>query len=292
MTTSAPSDGISISVITTTRNAATQLPACLASVAGQTHPWVEHVIVDGASTDDTAAIVRAHARPNFKFVSEPDRGIYDAMNKGVSLATGKYLLFLGADDYLADKDVLKRSADFLAREGLPDIVYANLEVREEGRPTSIFRPPPPEKALEYLVHGCLPHQSTLARRTLFNGALGAFDLKYRVHADYDWFLRVFATPGISVRYFPKTIGSFRMGGTSSQLQKGQEEFFAIQNAYPRYAEPQWLERRIREFQRQTLEYRLEAQQLRASGLRLPYTPRPLARRILGRLVRLIRRNHD
>lgn len=285
-------DRISFSVITTTRNAAAALPACLRSVVQQTHSAVDHVIVDGASTDDTEDVVNRLARPGFRFVSEPDRGIYDAMNKGVDLATGDYLLFLGADDHLTAPDVLGRAADFLAKEGLPDVIYANLEVREEGRPPGIFRPPPPNKALEYLVHGCLPHQSTLARRQLFDGPVGRFDLKYRIHADYDWFLRVFAANDIRVRYLPKTIGSFRLGGTSSQLQSGQDEFFAIQNAYPTYSRPDWLDRRVREFQRQTLAYRLEAQQLRASGLRIPHTPRSLARRISGRLARLIRRNDD
>ncbi len=282
-----PTDRVSFTVVTTTRNAARQLVPCLESVAAQTHPAVEHVIVDGASTDDTADVVRGHARPNFTFITEPDHGIYDAMNKGVAVASGDYLLFLGADDHLVDPRALADAASFLADEGLPEIVYGNLEVREEGKPTSVFHPPPPEEALGFLVYGCLPHQSTIAHRGIFTKGVGLFDARYRVHADYDWFLRAFAAEGVRIRYLPRTIGSFRVGGTSSQLQRGQEEFYAIQNSYPVYQQPVWMDRRLREFQKQTLHYRIQAQELQAVRP-YPSRGRQLLSRASGFLSRLIR----
>lgn len=269
--------GISFSVITTSRNAATHIARCLDSVSRQSHPGVEHVIVDGGSTDGTQRIVNARAGRVAKLISEADEGIYDAMNKGIALASGEYLLFLGADDYLADANVLSDLAAFLAKEGKPDVVYGDLEVRE-GRKKAVFRPPPPAEALQFLVCGCLPHQSTLAHRRVFE-RLGPFDTQYRIHGDYDWFLRVFTAPGIEIRYVNRVIGSFAMGGTSSQLRRGQAEFYAIQNALPLFRQPEWMERRLQAFQQRTLDLRLDLQEIDAN----PATR--LARRVLRKLNR-------
>ena len=268
---------IGFSIITTSRNAAGHIARCLDSVARQTYERVEHVVVDGASTDGTQGAVTAHGRRVTKFISEPDTGIYDAMNKGIALASGDYLLFLGADDYLADDGVLADLAAFLEQQDRPDVVYGDLEVREGSR-KSVFCPPPPADALAFLVSGCLPHQSTAAHRRVFE-QFGPFNLKYRVHGDYDWFLRMFTTPGVRIEYMHRVIGSFAMGGTSSQLRRGQDEFYAIQNALPLYREPQWIDRRLQTFQHRITDLRVELQDRRAI----------LGRHLASRIVRKLKR---
>jgi glycosyltransferase involved in cell wall biosynthesis len=272
---------LSFSVVTVTRNAAKHILGCLRSVSAQTHPNVEHVVVDAQSQDDTAALVKQHGR-SLKFLSERDDGIYDAMNKGVGLARGDYLIFLGADDRLADDRALADAAAFLIKEGRPDLVYGDLHVREADGTSSVFRPPSPEDAFAFMVYGCLPHQSTLARRELFSGAVGLFDKRYAVHGDYDWFLRAFARKDIAIRYMSRTIGSFFGGGTSNDLERSHKELCEIQNAYPLYREPEWMERRLLRFQDQTLTYRLAAQG-GGNGLRaLKRRASAVVGRLLGR----------
>ncbi|MBL8550619.1 MAG: glycosyltransferase [Hyphomonadaceae bacterium] len=261
---SIPQGALSFSIVTVTRNAGKHIGDCLRSVAMQTHPHVEHVIIDAQSRDGTEALVAEFGR-NATFVSEPDDGIYDAMNKGVRLARGAYILFLGADDLLADERALADAAAFLEREGRPDLVYGDLHVREADGSSSVFRPPQPEEALAFMVYGCLPHQSTLAKHAIFEAPVGLFDKRYCVHGDYDWFLRAFAARGLRILYMPRTIGSFFGGGASNQLERSHKELCAIQNAYPPFREPEWLERRLLRFQDQTLAYRLMAQG-RGNGL--------------------------
>ena len=95
-----------ISIITVAFNSAATIADTMRSVAGQTHDDIEHLVIDGASTDDTLAVVRDHGAHLAKLVSEPDHGIYDAMNKGLALATGDFVGFLNADDMLASPDVV------------------------------------------------------------------------------------------------------------------------------------------------------------------------------------------
>ena len=110
-----------VTVITVCRNSEETLPDTLRSVAEQSLPGVEHIVVDGASTDATAEVVRRHGDHVAKFVSEPDHGIYDAMNKGLCLATGDLVAFLNADDRYADAGVLQRFARAVHAEGLDAI---------------------------------------------------------------------------------------------------------------------------------------------------------------------------
>ena len=252
-----------VSVVTVCRNAAATLEACIESVAGQSYAAVEHIIIDGASTDGTAEILQRHRQRLAVVVSEPDSGLYDAMNKGVARATGEFLLFLNADDRFAGMHALRDAMAALARQPDGDVYYGSLEVRGAGAPF-VHAPPPPDQAAEEMVLGCLPHQATLARRSVF-ARTGPFDLRWRRHADYDWWLKVLSDPAIRVRQIPTVVASFAMGGASSDLAKGQPEVFAIQNASPLYRSAEWDRRRIEKFQRAWLAERIEAARLREAG---------------------------
>jgi glycosyltransferase involved in cell wall biosynthesis len=247
-----------ISIITVTRNAAAHLEKCIQSVAAQTHPACEYIIVDGASTDGTQAIVARHRAHVAQFVSEPDDGLYHAMNKGIARATGDYILFLGSDDYLFDPGVMQDVARFLVAHPEVDFAYGNIAVRSADGSESVFRPPPPEEALKFLICGCLPHQASFARRDIFE-RLGPFDLRYKVAADYDWFLRVVGSPESCVKHFDRVVTSYFIDGLSNDLARSQAEVYAIQNTFPGYRPEEWHLARIAEYQRNLLYYRIQLQ---------------------------------
>ncbi|MBW6397817.1 glycosyltransferase [Roseomonas sp. HJA6] len=272
---------------------------CITSVMEQSYAPIEHIVIDGASTDETGAILARNASRLALVVSEPDRGLYDAMNKGIARARGEFVFFLNADDTFASRDALRDAMAEIARQPEADVYYGALEIRSaQGRMVHV--PPPPDQAEEEMVLGCLPHQATLARRAVFDRT-GPFDLRWRRHADYDWWLKVMADPALRLAQIDTVIGSFAMGGASSDLAKGQPEVFAIQNASPIYRSEAWDRRRIDLFQKAWLEARIEASRLReelaaprgalpASGRSLrQWLVQNLPRPVLNLLLRIKRR---
>jgi glycosyltransferase involved in cell wall biosynthesis len=249
-----------ISIVTVCFNASATIQACLASVADQTYPDIEHVIIDGQSSDTTLEIVRRFPHVA-AVISEPDRGLYDAMNKGLSLISGDYVLFLNADDKFPRALTIAEAVVEIETTPGADVYYGALEVRPPSGQAYVFRPPAPEAAPEFMILGCLPHQSTLARPSVFDKT-GRFDLQYRYHAEYDWFLKILADPTIDVRQLQATIGSFQEGGISSQLLKGQPEVFVIQKKSALYRSPEWDKIRISALQTALLRERIEVARLR------------------------------
>lgn len=177
-----------ISIVTVTYNAAPTLGPTLASLAEQTFQGFEHLLIDGASTDQTLSIARRDGRPDMRIVSEPDRGLYDAMNKGLNMARGKYILFLNAGDAFASPDSLQAYAEAAAASPAPDIIYADTDVVDSSRTVIAARhlSVPERLTFESFSHGMLVcHQAFMVRRSL----APAFDLQYRFSADYDWTVR-------------------------------------------------------------------------------------------------------
>lgn len=183
-----PLSALLFSIITITYNAGHTLAPTLESVSGQTCRDYEHIIVDGASTDDTLSIASDHTPdPRRRIVSEPDKGLYDAMNKGLRMARGEYVLFLNAGDSFADNGILQRYAD-AAREHDADIVYCDtMLVDAERRIVAPRHLSVPERlTFRSFAKGMLVcHQAFCVRRTL----TGPYDLSYRFSADYEWCLR-------------------------------------------------------------------------------------------------------
>lgn len=249
-----------ISIITVCYNANAVIDGCLQSVAEQTYRDIEHIVIDGLSTDGTIDTIRRYPHVSV-LISEQDRGLYDAMNKGLDHVTGDFVLFLNADDKLSSASAMATAVAAINRNPGADVYYGSLEVRSPDRPPQVFHPPPPEEAPKFMVCGCLPHQATLTRPAVF-ARTGRFDLRYRCHADYDWFLKILADPAIDVRRLNEVIGSFLTGGVSSQLAAGQLEVYAIQNQSPLYASPEWDRLRIAALQDAFLRERLETGRLR------------------------------
>lgn len=175
------------SIITVTWNAATVIAPTLQSVQRQTSSDYEMLIIDGASTDNTLDIVRQTSIASMRIFSEPDKGLYDAMNKGIARARGRYIMFLNAGDALADDTVLARLA-LLAAEN-PGVIYGQTQLVDAQRNVVGKRhlTAPKRLTADSFLNGMVVcHQAFVARRDL----VPQYDPQYRLSADYDWCIKV------------------------------------------------------------------------------------------------------
>ncbi len=178
---------VKISVITVCYNAESVIEKTIQSVLSQTYGNLEYIIVDGASKDQTPDMIEGYLTDTrVKYLSEPDKGIYDAMNKGTGMATGEYLEFLNAGDVFADNQVLAHMAERAGRSDADilygDILYINPDGTTEKRVYGQFC----SSLFYYLLGDCINHQAIFAKRECFKQG---FDLTYRICADREWMIR-------------------------------------------------------------------------------------------------------
>lgn len=209
-----------ISVITPTYNTGESILVALTSVAGQSYRNVEHIIVDGGSEDDTLQVIGKFAKghKNLRIESSPDKGIYDAMNKGLDLCTGEWIIFLGADDSFNDENTLKDIYDqgFLGEE---QVVYGNVMIIGESKwakDNTIYDGP---FTLDKLFRWNICHQAVIYPRSVIK-KVGYYELRYPVTADWDYNIRCWAK--YKFTYVDKVIACFKAGGKSSG--SGDAEF--------------------------------------------------------------------
>lgn len=216
-----------VSVITVCYNAAATIAETLESVRRQTWRPLESIVVDGASTDGTQDIVARYGDITGTVVSEKDKGIYDAMNKGIALARGEILHFLNADDRFVDEKVVADAVRIFQTAPEVDLVFGDAVY---CTPEGDFRRSYQRVNGRNLLYGDLCHQVVFARRRLFEH-FGNFNLDYRINADYDWFLRVFHGKA-RIKYIHRTIAYFKLGGQSStNLERMHAERQRIQHKY-------------------------------------------------------------
>lgn len=180
-------EGPLFSIITITYNAAKELPVTMKSVASQRFRDFEHIMIDGASTDSSLSVARKYGIKELKILSEPDNGLYDAMNKGMKMAKGKYLIFLNAGDSFASPLSLSEYAD-AALKSNPDIIYGDTEIVDDSgkvlRPRHLYAPV--KLTFDSFSHGMLIcHQSFCVKREL----APEYDTSYKYSSDYDWTIR-------------------------------------------------------------------------------------------------------
>ena len=204
------------SIITVSFNAEKEIEITLRSVKSQSFADFEYLVTDGASKDRTLDLVKLYDIPGTKIVSEPDGGLYDAMNKSIRRAQGEYLIFLNAGDSFYDADTLKTIAD-TAKKNDADIVYGQTElVNEKGEKIGMRHLTAPEKlTFKSFRNGMLVcHQAFVARRSI----MGEYDLKYRFSADYEWCLRCLKASKVNA-YTGTTLIKFLAGGTTAKNHK-------------------------------------------------------------------------
>jgi glycosyltransferase involved in cell wall biosynthesis len=185
------------------------------SISEQAYPNIEHIVIDGGSQDGTLSLVRELGRVDSIVLSEPDRGIYDAMNKGVALATGEVVAFLNADDFYKDADVLARVARVMQAEQL-DALYGDVEFFRAGRQDVVVRYfNSAQFTTSRLGWGWMPaHPALFVRRALFE-RYGAFRTDYRIAGDFEFIARVFKHPELRHRHLPESLVCMQMGGIST-----------------------------------------------------------------------------
>ena len=219
-----------ISIITITFNSAKTLQRALDSVQSQSYGNIEHVIVDGASTDGTRAMIEAYAAKNLnvRWISEKDDGIYNAINKGIRMATGDIIGFLHSDDIFNSSDSIEQIAAAF-ETGNVDVVYGDLQYCRAGKVvrkwnSNSFNP----RSLKY---GWMPpHPTVYVRREVYE-QVGPYDEWFRISADYDMMLRIFKS-NYTTHYIPSILVSMETGGASNKdtrarLSKTQEDYLVL-----------------------------------------------------------------
>lgn len=210
-----------ITIVTVCFNAGPVLEKTLRSVTSQTYPHLEYLVIDGASKDNTKEVVQPYLDRIGRFVSEPDKGIYDAMNKGIRLASGDWLLFMNADDVFVDNEVISDVAAFIGLHPEAEVVYGNSEqILEYG-----IYPIRPQEA--YLNHKMsISHQATFVKTDILRTHL--FDLRYRFAADFEQ-LSHFYLEGRTFVHIDRMIARVEMrGGTTyDNTIASAEELYAI-----------------------------------------------------------------
>ena len=222
-----------ISIITVTYNAALALPPTMRSVREQSFNDFEHIIIDGASADDTLSVARELASPSLRILSERDRGIYDGMNKGLRMARGQYILFLNAGDSFASPLSLAQYAEsILKSDGNADIIYSDTVIVDDNR--NVLRPrhlsAPASLTRESFSHGMLIcHQAFMVRREI----APEYDLQYRFSADYDWTIRCIdkSKPEARIRIPSVEIHYLDDGATEHNKLKSLRERYEIMSRH-------------------------------------------------------------
>ena len=207
-----------ISIITATFNSAKTLKDTIQSVLRQTNKDFEYLIIDGGSTDETIDIVKSYESEfsgRLKWVSEKDQGIYDAMNKGIKMASGDVVGILNSDDYFTSDDILQ-TVDNAFKSHEIDAIYGDIHFIRDGNPqkcvryysSRMFRP-------FWLRFGFMPaHPSFYCKREVFEKA-GLYSLDYKIGADYEMMVRLFKKYRIKSLYINKDFVTMRTGGASN-----------------------------------------------------------------------------
>ncbi len=225
---------LKISVITVSYNCANTIATTMESVLSQEYSNIEYLIIDGCSNDGTHAVIEARMDDRIRLVIEKDQGIYDAMNKGFSLATGDIIYFLNCGDYLASNTVFNEIiAEFRSNPEL-DIVYGDViryrnESEKEHYHEELLKME--RKTPLHLLTRCICHQGIFAQKSAFN-SYPPFNLHYRVYADLEWILREVSQNEIHMGYINKIIAFYQEGGTSEQdISKYFPERLELTNKY-------------------------------------------------------------
>ena len=208
-----------VSIITVVRNNALTIEDAILSVASQSYNNIEHIVIDGASTDGTRAVLDRYRNKLSYVISEPDRGIYDAMNKGLRIASGDVIGFLHSDDIYMGDDVIADVINTITAHKVDavfgDLVYVmpqNLDKVVRYYESKSFTP-------KLLAKGCMPAHPTLFFRKYVYEKYGCFKIDYEIAADFEFVARVFGNGGTSFHYMPKVLVKMRTGGTSTKSIK-------------------------------------------------------------------------
>lgn len=212
-----------VSIITATYNSSSTIARCIASVNEQIYQDLEHIIVDGSSIDNTLEIIQKTPNRVTQIISEPDKGIYDALNKGIQLATGEIVGFLHSDDCFYSTKTLESIVSTFSNKNqkeYPDVVYGDLVFTDKKNNSKVVRYWK-SKSFEpkLLRQGWMPPHPTLFMRREVYEKHGRFNVTLKCAADYDYILRVFQDLTLRIEYLPEIITQMQIGGMSTGSTK-------------------------------------------------------------------------
>jgi len=209
-----------LSIITVVYNNERTITDAIESVLGQTYKNIEYIVIDGNSTDGTVDRIAPYHRNIHHFVSEKDKGIYDAMNKGLALATGDVIGILNSDDVYADNGILEEVMHVFQEDPSMDMVYGDLVYVQPDNLTIVVRNWRSTPYYDrYFEDGHVPpHPSLFLRRSVYQQA-GLFNTEMKLAADYELMLRVFKKHKFQSRYLPKLFVKMRLGGSTNKSWK-------------------------------------------------------------------------
>ncbi|MDR2041678.1 MAG: glycosyltransferase [Tannerella sp.] len=218
------------SIITVTFNAGKVLERTILSVVNQTCPYIEYIIVDGNSSDNTKDIIKQYDLAISHWISEPDAGLYDAMNKGLGMAKGDYVWFLNAGDTLPHNNTVKDLAAVAEQSGWPDILYGETDLTDrKGKILAARRLKAPKvltwKSFRMGMLVC--HQAFIAKRNI----APTYDLQYRFSADFDWCIRCMKTANTIANSHLRVVNYLYEGLTTANLKASLKERYAIMCKY-------------------------------------------------------------
>ena len=208
---------LKISIITVTRNCSAVIEDCLNSVKKQDYDNIEHIVIDGESSDNTLVLLRAKKTQLTQLVSERDSGIYDAMNKGIRLAKGDIIGFLNSDDFYLNEKVISRVVSIFNNKSDLDACYADLVYVDKMNTNKIIRYWKSNKfVLGLFSKGWSPpHPTFFVRRSVFE-SFGDFDLDFNIASDVDLMIRFLEVNKIKCFYVPELWVKMRLGGTTNK----------------------------------------------------------------------------
>jgi glycosyltransferase len=222
-----------VSIITATYNSGFTIEDCVTSVNNQKYSKIGHIIVDGASTDDTIAIVKSIPNKIIAVISESDDGIYDALNKGINSTSGDIIGFLHSDDIFSSEYIIQKVCDVFNTNSNIDGVYGDLELVDKKNSNKVIRKWKSQQFHSKLLNrGWMPAHPTLFLKKEVYLKHGLFDLSLKISADYDYMLRIFKDKGLNFIYLPEVITKMRLGGASNSslkklIQKSVEDYQSL-----------------------------------------------------------------
>lgn len=205
----------SVSIVTVAYNSAQTIADTINSVAAQDYPSIQHIVVDGASSDGTVEVVRGCTSANVELVSEKDDGIYDAINKGIKLASGDIIGILNSDDLFAENDVVSAVAKAMHNEAL-DVLYGDVAfVRGHNLDQPVRRFSSRRFSPERIEWGWMPaHPALFVRRGIYS-SVGEYKTNFHIASDFDMVARIFKINNLKFRYMPRVMVMMRLGGVST-----------------------------------------------------------------------------
>lgn len=221
-----------LSIITINFNDAQGLEKTIQSVINQTYKNFEYIVIDGASTDGSVDVIKKYSDRLTQWVSEPDTGIYNAMNKGTRMASGEYCLYLNSGDFLASNDVLEKAFSNNFTEDIVSCTCFSFDEKHEWLKT-----PPTNVSLFTFIGGSLPHPTTFIKRELIN-RLGGYREEYRIMSDWCFFLDAMITHNCSYRTLDIILSKFNCFGistTSAYTETAKTEIY-LKERFPRVLE--------------------------------------------------------